>query len=204
MPKAKGVFVDSVEPALVPGTNTFENLLGIVESSELRVKESDLTFIRSLELLQNPSIVAGTFDFYHLKNIHKYIFQDLYSWAGKPRSYDMAKNGDVFTPADEMPFYEKEVFERSKSLFKNPPSLHSDITIKLARCLGVINLYHPFPEGNGRAQRIFISFLALSLNQQIDWKAAKAWEMIETFKRVHVGDYEPLEALMHRITSPKV
>lgn len=198
----KKVFPDSVEPRYLPNSRTFENLLNITDSHELRQKESDLTFIRTLELLQDPELTSRSFDFYQLKQIHKYLFQDIYAWAGKPRSFDMAKNGDIFTPANELPIYEQEVFSRSLSLvsdFKNQRINLEDIPLRLARCLGVINIYHPFPEGNGRAQRVFISILAKEIGFNMDWKSAFSWEMVHVFKSVHLGDYNSLENLILRI-----
>lgn len=200
----KKVFPDSVEPSYLPSSRIFENLLNSTDYQKLRQLESDFTFVRSFELLQNPSLIPKTFDFQHLKQIHGYIFQDIYSWAGKPRSFDMAKNGDVFTPANELPIYEEEVFSRSLSLirdFKSGSILKIDVPSRLARCLGIINIYHPFPEGNGRAQRIFISILAKEIGFNVDWRLVTKWEMVEIFKLVHLGDYSALDDLMLRITN---
>lgn len=200
----KKVFLDSVEPSYLPNSRVFENLLNITDGQKLRQKESDFTFVRSFELFQTPSLIPKTFDFNHLKQIHKYVFQDLYSWAGKPRSFNMAKNGDVFTPANQLPIFEKEVFSRSLSLvkdFQNDEVFEVDIPVRLARCLGIINIYHPFPEGNGRTQRIFISILAREVGFNVDWRLVAKWEMVEVFKSVHLGDYNHLDALMLRITN---
>lgn len=87
------VFSDSVEPECYPNTSVFINYLGITSSKELRAKEAGFTAIRSIELLQKPDLLLQTFDFKHLKSIHQYLFQDLYEWAGKPRSYDIRKGG---------------------------------------------------------------------------------------------------------------
>lgn len=193
---------DSAEPEFYPNTHTFINLHDIRDATELRQKEAAFTTIRSIELLQTPCILKQTFDFSHLKSIHHHLFQDLYSWAGKPRSYDVAKDGDIFTPAAELGKYESTVFERSISFSQSPstPSKEESAT-KLAHVLGIINMYHAFPEGNGRTQRLFISALARKFGYSMDWSKVHQWENVETSKQVHIGNYEPLEALMLRIIS---
>ena len=61
----------------------FVNLLGISDSKKFRDKEADFTAIRSIELLQKVDLIPQTFDFERLKAIHRYLFQDVYEWAGK-------------------------------------------------------------------------------------------------------------------------
>lgn len=194
------VFPDSVEPAYYPGTTIFVNLLNISSSEKLKDKEAGFTAIRSIELLQNDNLIPETFDFKHLKSIHYHLFQDLYKWAGKPRSYDMMKDGNEFTPASNLPEYEGQVFARSTDfLNSNQRPTIDGAAVKLASCLGIINIYHPFPEGNGRTQRIFISKLANIFQYSINWDAAHSWEIIETSRQLHSGNYEPLESLLKRI-----
>lgn len=197
-------FQDSVEPKYYPNTTTFINLLGISSSNKLKDKEAGFTTIRSIELLQNTDLIPQTFDFAHLKSIHKYLFQDLYEWAGKPRSYDVKKGTDIFTPAKELPKFEAQVFARSIDYFNSyPRPSKSESATKLARCLGIINIYHPFPEGNGRAQRIFISLLASVFQYSTDWDKTSPWEIVETSKQVHEGSYEAIESLIQRIIVDK-
>ena len=197
---ADSIFPDSVEPEYYPNTTTFVNLLNIPSSKKLRDKEAGFTVIRSIELFQNADLIPQTFDFKHLKSIHHYLFQDLYEWAGKPRSYDMRKNGDEFTPAKDLSKYEAQVFARSIefSNIRQRPNIDEAAT-KLASCLGIINTYHPFPEGNGRVQRIFISELANVFQYSINWDAVQPWEIVETSKQVHKLNYKPLENLIKRI-----
>ena len=203
---ANTIFPDSVEPEYYPNTTTFVNLLNISSSQKLRDKEADFTAIRSIELLQNAAVnvTPQTFDFKHLRAIHHHLFQDLYEWAGKPRSYDVEKNGDEFTPATHLPKYETQVFSRSMNFsnLSQRPSI-DEASKKLASCLGIINTYHPFPEGNGRAQRIFITEVANTHQYSINWNAVHPWEIVETSKQVHIGNYEPLENLIKRIIVDK-
>lgn len=198
------VHPDSVEPQYIKGTNTLENLLKISDSSLLLSKETDITAIRSSEILANHEVAQPyTFDFNHLRAIHKHLFQDIFSWAGKPRSYDMAKSGNVFTPATDLQKYEAIVFEPSLKLadlaLQQKIPTKTDLANDLSKSLGLINQFHPFPEGNGRTQRLFISSLASEFGYSVDWSEVANWEMIEVCKRVHEGNYEPMNALIHRI-----
>jgi cell filamentation protein len=128
------------------------------------------------------------------------LFQDLYEWAGLPRSYDVKKGEDIFVRACELPKYENEVFIRSINFSNLPQSPQIDDAAKsLASCLGIINIFHPFPEGNGRAQRLFISALASVFKYSLDWNGAQAWEIVETSKAVHRRNYKPLERLVEKI-----
>jgi cell filamentation protein len=196
------IFSGSVEPEYYPNTTTFVNLLGISVSKELRDKEAAFTAIRSFELFQDFNIIPQSFDFEHLKTIHKYLFQDLYVWAGQPRSYDMKKGDNIFTPAKELAKYEAKAFEKSIEYSKRrqKPSMSESATT-LASCLGIINSYHPFPEGNGRTQRIFISALANVFQYSLNWDDVHAWEIVETSKQYHIGNHKPLRRLIERIIS---
>ncbi len=89
------VFPDSVEPAYYPGTTTLVNLLGLSEPKKIRNKEADFTAIRSIELFQKADLIPQTFDFNHLKAIHRHLFQDIYEWAGKLRPYDIISSWEI-------------------------------------------------------------------------------------------------------------
>ena len=193
-------YPDSVAPRCYAGTSVFHNFKNIRDAKKLRELEAGVSFIRSIELLQKPHTLEQTFDFPHLREIHRYLFQDLYSWAGCPRSFDMAKNGDVFTKADELLDFEDEVFSVSKqySLLQHRPSL-SETSLVLAESIRKINAYHPFPEGNGRAQRIFISSLGKIHGYGVNWSAIKKWEPQEVFHQAHSGNPEPLNRMFERI-----
>jgi fido (protein-threonine AMPylation protein) len=62
----------------------------------------------------------------------------------------MRKNGDEFTPPEDLPKYESTVFARANETVELVNPSKDTLAEKLARCLGILNIYHPFPEGNGR------------------------------------------------------
>ena len=76
-----------------PDSDVLINKLDIRELDKLHTFERKLTMLRLLELMDKP--ISGKFDFKHLQAIHRYIFQDVYDWAGKVRTVDIAK-GNMF------------------------------------------------------------------------------------------------------------
>ncbi|SQD77596.1 Fic/DOC family protein [Moritella yayanosii] len=193
------LFTDSVEPDFYENTSVFVNLKNETNPQKLKELEAGFTAVYEYLLFEDSSLLPCEFNLTKLKSIHSFLFKELYSWAGKTRSYDMSKNGDEFTPAKDLPKHEAVVFSRAENVLSLVKPEKIILAEKLARCLGILNMYHPFPEGNGRTQRIFISLLARTHDYLLDWDAVQAWENMETSKRVHEGNYEPLTNLMLRI-----
>lgn len=128
------------------------NKLNIKVEKELYIQERALVSLRTYELNENP--LKGSFDFAYLKLIHKYLFQDVYSWAGEPRNCNIAKT-DLFCIFEHINSYSNEIFTRLKNdnyLLKYSNGEKLDNLVEL---FADINALHPFREGNGRAQRVF-------------------------------------------------
>jgi cell filamentation protein len=193
------LFEDSVEPEFYENTTVFINLKNEKNSQKLKELEAGFTAVHEYLLIEDSSLLPREFNLKKLKSIHRHLFNELYSWAGKTRSYDMSKNGDEFTPAMDLPKYELEVFSRAEDVLVLVNPEKKLLAEKLAKCLGALNMYHPFPEGNGRTQRIFISLLAREHEFLLNWDAVQSWENMETSKRVHEGNYEPITNLILRI-----
>ena len=143
-----------------PGTNVLKNELDIRDLDTLHEAERDYSAVRQAELVGQG--VTGDFSFKHLCSIHKHLFSDVYSWAGKTRTVDISK-GTVFCLVQ---FIESQFDDLYRKLKKE--NFLADITDKeemserLAYYLGEINMIHPFREGNGRTQRIYIEQLCLN------------------------------------------
>ena len=82
------------DPYLYPDTSVLRNLAHIRDANRLNQFESDHFFARLLELQENP--IRGSFDSDHLRHIHKYVFQDVYAWAGEFRTVPIAKGNSFF------------------------------------------------------------------------------------------------------------
>ncbi|SKA72980.1 cell filamentation protein [Eubacterium uniforme] len=162
-----------------PNSNVLINRLNIKDSDELFEAEVELTTIRLRELQNNP--LKGNFDFKHLKEIHKYIFQDLYSWAGKERTVDIGK-GNLFCTVPCIQDYAKAVFDKYfTQCYKNKDDFNEFIKV-FADNYGDLNALHPFREGNGRSQREFARIVCLECGYDFDLSCTTYNEMLNASK----------------------
>lgn len=173
------------------------NKLGIQDAEELKKAEREITSLR----LANARVykIRGQFDLQHLKDIHKYIFQDVYDWAGEIRWVNIAK-GNMFC---NYPFIEANAeslftkLKKEKYLKETP---EQDMPIRLAYYLSEINVIHPFREGNGRSQRLWIEYLAEENGYSVDFSEVTAEEMIQASAEAFACQYDCMNQLFQRIT----
>jgi len=141
-----------------PNTGLLRNLQDISDPDVLLFVESGTVTKRLQELYINPIKIKGIDSLFA---IHKYVFQDIYIWAGKIRTVEISKNGKQFFPTshfDKALQYLDQLIVEFKGI---PKGDNTKIAEKLARILDNINYLHPFREGNGRIQREFLRVLAL-------------------------------------------
>lgn len=171
------------------GTTCLINKMNIRNEQELAVFEKISTLGNISILEQNP--IQGNFDFEHYKAIHRFIFQELYDWAGTIRTVNLSKKGTQFAPANEIERIGSAIFSRleNENLFVN---LDHDVFVeKVTDLYCDINYLHPFREGNGRVQRVFFSQLIQHAGYHIDFSKIDIDElMIATIHASHgVTDY---------------
>ena len=181
------------DPYCYPNSRTLRNKLGIKDGNALHERERDLSNLRAIELLNNP--VEGGFDFAHLQTIHAYLFQDIYDWAGKVRTVDIAK-GNMFCRCFAIESEAERIFGelRTEKYLRDLPV--DRFAMRLAYYLAEINALHPFREGNGRTQREFIRSLAYQNNYFLSYAGISAEEMITASKASFKLDYQPMEKLI--------
>lgn len=168
--------ITSIANDCYEGTSCLINKLNIRDEKKLDLVESQITVAKISILQQTP--INRNFDFEHYKAIHKFIFEDLYDWAGTTRTVDISKKGTSFVKAEDIEKIATACFERLKSqnYFKN---LETDNFIKkLTDFYCVTNSLHPFREGNGRTQRVFLSQLAYNAGYEIDFAKIDSDELI--------------------------
>ena len=137
-----------------PGTNVLKNKLDIRDLDRLHEAERDYSSVRQAELSNMG--VTGDFSFKHLCSIHKQLFQDVYSWAGKTRTVDISK-GTIFCLVQFIESQFDDLYRKlKKENFLADIADEKEMGKRLAFYLGELNMIHPFREGNGRTQRIFI------------------------------------------------
>ncbi len=170
-----------------PGTNILKNKLNITDLQVLHDAERDFSYQRLTELIIKPPV--GDFSLQYLCKIHEYLFQDIYAWAGKIRTVDIAK-GTIFC----LSLFIVENFNDLYSKLKNENFLkdintQDEMCERLAYYFGEINMIHPFREGNGRAQRFYIEQLCRAGGRfEISFENVTADEMLEASVASAKGD----------------
>jgi len=180
-------------------SNVLRNKLGITDGDALRAAEREIAAVRILEAERSP--IRGKLDFKHLCDIHRYIFGDIFEWAGKLRTVNISK-GNPFCNADVLDIYGTELFGKLKAERYLLDISKKRITERLAHYLSEINVMHPFREGNGRAQRMFIEYLALIAGYRVDFTDVTAGEMIEASVRAFNREEIFMRGIFERITAP--
>lgn len=141
-----------------PKTGILSNLADITNPDDLLFFESGAVAKRIQELYEKPIRIKGVDS---LLSIHKHLFQDVYSWAGKRRKVEISKAGKQFFPTTHF----DNAFRFIDTLISDYRSISKgenlQIAEKLAEILDNVNYLHPFREGNGRVQREFLRLLAL-------------------------------------------
>lgn len=191
---------DSITDNCYEGTTCLINKFNIRDEKQLNIVESQLTLAKISLLNQNP--INGNFDFNHYKSIHKFIFEDLYDWAGEIRTIDISKKGTLFVKACDIEEISSACFKRlkNKNYFKN-------LTIEcfideITDFYSVTNNLHPFQEGNGRTQRTFLTQLAHNAGYEIDFSEIDADYLLIATIHSSNGVNAYLKNILTKIISP--
>ena len=174
-------------------TNVLKNKLNIRDNKLLKNAEEEITLIKQMELLRNP--IIGNFTKTHLMNIHKFIFEDIYPFAGKIRKEQISKADTMFYPPDLINRELEKVFSKIKerSMLKEKDT--EKIFDNLAYVMAELNIIHPFREGNGRTIREFIRLMAKKSNYNINWGNVDNGELLDA-SILSVDNYEVLVPIL--------
>ena len=170
------------------------NRLGIRNDIELAREEERLTKLRALELFESGLLDAfevGTFK--GLSQIHGYLFQDVYDFAGKRREVNIAKGNFRFAPV----MYLSAALD---AISKMPQFTFDEIVEKYVE----MNVAHPFREGNGRSARILLDcILKKELGVVVDWSLVDKEDYLLAMERSSVRDTE-IKALLKGVLTDKI
>ena len=177
---------DADDTYCYPGTDVLRNKAEITNAEDLEAYEGELSTLRSIEILENP--IAGQFDLAHLQRIHLALFQDVYDWSGKIRAVDISRGNSRFANVRFIESAANDIF--NKLARENwLRGLDADtLSKRLAHYLSEINALHPFREGNGRVQRIFISQLSQSAGYQLDYSDLEQEQIYRAMELAFNGD----------------
>ena len=171
-----------------------ENKLGITDSTELARMEEKISKTKALELFETgllDTFPVGNFE--GLAMIHKYLFNEIYAFAGKMRDVNIAKGNFRFAPL----MYLSVALE---NIAKMPQSTFDEIIEKYVE----MNVAHPFREGNGRSTRIWLdAILKKELGLVIDWSLVDKEDYLLAMERSPIKDVE-IKVLLKAALTDKV
>ena len=163
-----------------------ENKLGLTSSDDLAREEERLSKKKAVELFENgmlDMLPAGKFS--TLQAIHKYLFEDIYDFAGKLRTVNLAKGNFRFAP---LMYLEAAL----ANIDKMPQSTFDEIIEKYVE----MNIAHPFREGNGRSTRIWLDhILKTEIGKVVDWSKVDKEDYLLAMERSPIKDVK-IKALL--------
>lgn len=169
-----------------------KNKLNITNQVELNKQEELVSKKKAQKLFDSGKIDAievGTFA--GLKQIHKYLFGDIYDFAGKMRDVNISKGNFRFAPV-------MYLAQSLKQIDKMPQSTFDEIVQKYVE----MNIAHPFREGNGRATRIWLDLiLKKELKKVVDWNKVDKDDYLSAMERSPIKDIEIKHLLKNALTN---
>lgn len=145
--------LDSTTCDCYPGTKILINKIDIRNEQQLAENEQMITAIKLAQLEEEH--LASNFDFNSYKNIHLFLFEDLYEWAGKIRTINISKKGTHFCNIDSIDNIGNACFSRLKEENYFKGYTFDEYIENIAELYSDLNMLHPFREGNGRTERAF-------------------------------------------------
>mgnify|MGYP004548399419 CR=1 FL=1 len=171
-----------------------DNKFGITDSAELARVEESISKKKALALFEDgllDGFEVGTFR--GLCQIHRYLFEEIYDFAGKMRTVNLAKGGFRFAP---LMYLDAAL----KNIDKMPQSTFDEIIEKYVE----MNIAHPFREGNGRSTRIWLdAILKKELHQVIDWQKVDKEDYLLAMERSPIKDVE-IKVLLRAALTEKI
>ncbi len=176
-----------------PDSNILKNKLNIRDNKLLKTAEEEITLIKQMELLKNP--IKGNFSKAHLMNIHKFIFEDIYSFAGKIRREQISKADTMFYPPNLIDRELDKVFVKIKEKNMLRETDEEKVFDNLAYVMAELNIIHLFRKGNGRSIREFIRLMAKRMGYDLNWGNVDKEELLEALI-LSVDDYKVLKGIL--------
>jgi cell filamentation protein len=188
------------DPYVYPGTTVLRNLAGLEDAGPLAQREAQTSTLRLAQLAALR--LDGVYDLQHLQEFHRFIFQDIYTWAGELCSTPLAKPGSMFALPEHIESYASETL-RQLAGERHLQSLSRDqFADRLTHYYAEINAVHPFRDGNGRAQRAFLRQLALDAGHTLAWERLNREALVLASQHSFRGDSVPMRDLIDAVLDP--
>jgi cell filamentation protein, protein adenylyltransferase len=186
------------DPYCYPGTGVLKNRLGLRNQAELDAFEAEITAQRATEPLP-----AGHLNYAHYRAIHRHLFQDVYTWAGKPRTIRMAKGGNAFCYPEHIDREMRRLFAElaARGYFRDLDA--NSFAARAAHFLAELNAIHPFREGNGRTQLSFLTLLAEQADHPLRLERLDPQKFLAAIIKSFSGDEGPLRMVLRRLVNSR-
>ena len=178
--------------------------MGIRDPQALEQYEYRETRKRGEQLKADPSLIEHTYDADHVRAIHRYLFQDVYEWAGDYRTQNMFKGGR-FVPFASVNGGEIDRYLNTTHHIVTTTDWaqlgRDEFSHAAAAVFANLNQAHPFREGNGRATRIFMDHVAARSNFRFDYARAgrRGWNQSSMFSGPDRGYFEVHPEELHQL-----
>jgi len=179
------------DPYTYENSTVLVNKLDLREQTELDAFEAEISSARAEEPLPD-----GNLDFAHYKAVHHHLFQDVYEWAGNPRTVRIFKGGNPFCFPENIENQATKLFGELRAenfLRGRSAAIFAD---KAAHFLAELNVIHAFREGNGRSQLTFFALLADHAGHPIDLDELDPNEMLDAMIASFDGNEEKLATVI--------
>jgi cell filamentation protein len=184
------------DPYTYENSTVLINKLDLREQSELDDFEAEITNARAGEPLPE-----GNLDFAHFCAVHRHLFQDVFEWAGIPRTVRISKQGSAFCFPEHIDTQATKLFSELKARKYLEKLSADDFAENSAHFLAELNAVHTFREGNGRAQLTFFALLANRAGQTLDLEKLDPDAMLHAMIVSFDGDESELRTIIKNLIS---
>lgn len=175
------------DPYSYKGTHVLKNLLRTKDPAVLEAFELEMATLRAEEPLPD-----GRFGAAHYRAVHRHLFLDVYSWAGRYRTVRTAKGGNWFCFPEHIPQQMDRLFGRLTADGYLATQSFERFVEGAAVFLADLNAIHPFREGNGRAQLAFMYLLSVRAGHPLDFARVDPPAFLQAMVASFSGNIEPL------------
>ncbi len=170
-----------------PDFTVLKNKLSLKDADELERFEREFVTQRIAQ-----GVPLGNFDLAHLKAIHHQLFQDIYDWAGEVRRVEISKQGHQFQFRQYIETGMTDIHRRLVRLNFLQNLTPDNFADEAGEILGDLNYVHPFREGNGRTQLLYLEQLSAQAGHPIELTKVKKEEWLTASREAHLGSYGPM------------
>ena len=195
------VYTETASIYCYKDTNILYNKFGLRDYETLKQIEADITTVKFNSMITKP--IKGRFTISHICNIHKFLFEDIYKFAGHFRKETIKKGETTFLNENEIHDKLKRLLnELKKEKFLSGYS-KDDFIKRLSFYFAELNYIHPFREGNGRTTREFIRLLCEYNGYRVNWKAVDVNTFLDAMV-LSIYDTSKLEETLEKCISIKI